>query len=93
MASTGPLVLSELVKEPFGPFKDSDILNHTCKSIRTKPLTLSNVILRADGRIVGYVSCLHVIFNRHQFTRPDSIRLSRISKSIEAIRPSKSLVY
>ena len=51
-----PVALSQLLKEPFGPFADSDILNPTCKSIRTKPLFLSNVYLEGDGQVTGCVS-------------------------------------
>ncbi|KAK7694667.1 hypothetical protein QCA50_001855 [Cerrena zonata] len=48
-----PVVLKQLLSKPFGPFRDSEILNPSCKSIRTKPLELKDVVLRGDGKIVG----------------------------------------
>lgn len=89
-----PVVLKQLLSKPFGPFRDSEILNTSCKSIRTKPLELKDVILRGDGKIVGYVFLF--TFNRCMSVMnlpSDSIPLNRTRKSMKIIRPSKSLVH
>ncbi|CAL1695800.1 unnamed protein product [Somion occarium] len=48
-----PRSLSALLKEPFGPFRDSDILDSNLKSTRRKVLSLRSMVLSTKKDIVG----------------------------------------
>ncbi len=51
----------ELLNEPFGEpaYWDRDILSDACKSIPTKPLELTIVMLECGGAPIGSVTNLH----------------------------------
>ncbi|TFY50269.1 hypothetical protein EVG20_g11619 [Dentipellis fragilis] len=45
----------ELIEEPFGPYRDEDLLSASCKSTNQSLLELHNVMLEYGGRATGYV--------------------------------------
>ncbi|GBE77954.1 hypothetical protein SCP_0108360 [Sparassis crispa] len=47
----------DLLDQPFGPYRDGDILTETCKSVPTGVLELENVMLECGGEPIGLTEC------------------------------------
>ncbi|KAH8100711.1 hypothetical protein BXZ70DRAFT_1077729 [Cristinia sonorae] len=54
-----PRTLRELLREPFGPYVDSEVLADNLKSTRTRMLDLHQVFLSCQGQPTGLTKCEH----------------------------------